>query len=495
MGVILKIDENDRRPVYRQIMDQVIDLVEGGVLKPGDRLPSSRLLAIQLGVNRSTVYRAYQELWSLGYLRSRPGSYSTIRKRVALVSPGRKSSPGLIPWSIRVNPEAEVLYRSFEEEEEFTRKAAAGRVFNFIPLAPDPRLLPVKAFRKAMTKALAAAGDELLQYGSPRGYEPLREFIAARLGQHGVSLSPPEIMITTGAQQALDLLVRMLAGPGSPVVVEAPTYARALDLFRLNRLEIIAVQMKADGLDLEALEDRVSRARPVLLYTIPNFHNPTGITTDQVHRERLLDLCLRRRIPLVEDGFEEEMKYGGKAVRPIKSMDRRGVVIYVGTFSKVAFPGLRLGWIAADKECIDRLVPIQRASILSGNLVDQAAFHRFCLSGGYDLHLKRMHGVYRKRMQAALKALQTFMPPDRVEWTRPIGGYIIWLRLNNLALGEEELVNHLLDHGVAVLPGSCHFHGPPGGLFFRLSIASLDEAALEAGIKRLGQGLSRLYGT
>ena len=493
MGVIIKINKQSKRPIFSQIMDQIIELVDSEALKPGARLPSTRSLANKLAVNRSTVYNAYQELWSLGYLESTPGSYSTVRKRARVVSKNNKPDKGLIEWHKRSTSGSEGFYEEYLKEQALFQKVGDSEVINFIPLSPDSCLSPVDAFRKCMNYVLVHEGIDLLQYGSPLGYGPFREFIAERMRLHCISISMDEIMITTGAQNAIELLLKLLTEPGIGVAFEAPTYSRAIDIFRLSNVKMIEVPMKNDGMDLDMLEHLLGQESPAMIYTIPNFHNPTGITTEQRHREGLLRICELHGIPLVEDGFEEEMKYFGKAVLPIKSMDHRGVVIYIGTFSKILFPGLRIGWIAADKACIDRLVPIQRASILSGNLLDQAALDRFCRLGYYDLHIKRMHRVYRKRMQTALKVMKATFSHRQIEWTQPAGGYTIWVRLKGLKMSEDEIMGHIIDHGVMTLPGSSHFYRPSDGIYFRLSIAHLDEPDIKEGIRRLGRSFDQLY--
>lgn len=494
MGLLLKVDERSNRPMFRQIMDQIIALVDSDVLKPGARLPSTRSMAAKLAINRSTIFKAYQELWALGYLESRPGSYSTVRKRPKVVSKQGKRYGGLIEWRRRITPEIKDMYASHRKVEALFRKRTDSEIINFTPLSPDSRLFPMDAFRKCMNHVLVNEGADLLQYGSPLGYAPLREFIAERMQLHGVSISSDEIMITTGAQNAIELLLKLLTRPGDGVVFETPTYSRAIDIFRLSHVKTIEVPMDRDGMDLDALDRILDRESPAMIYTIPNFHNPTGITTDQGHRERLLRTCERHEIPLVEDGFEEEMKYFGRAVFPVKSMDHRGVVIYLGTFSKILFPGLRIGWIAADRVCIDHLFLIQRASILSGNQLDQAALDRFCRWGYYDLHVKRMHRIYRKRMQTALKSMKTSLTSGQIEWTQPAGGYTIWIRLKGLEGSEEEILGHLLDHGVMVSPGSSHYYGPTDGICFRISIAHLEESDIVEGVRRMGRGFEYLYG-
>ena len=201
--------------------------------------------------------------------------------------------------------------------------------------------------RRCLKTELLRTGGAALDYADTTGWLPLKEVIAKRMCNHGVMVSTEEVLVTAGAQQALDLVLRYLTNPGDGVVVEAPTYGMAHSLFKLHEVQAIEVPLLADGMDLDTLQQvlRKKRQRPKLIFTMPNFHNPTGITTGQQHRERLLALCEEHRVPLLEDGFEEEMKYFGQAVLPVKSMDNRGIVMYVGTFSKVVFPGLRIGWI------------------------------------------------------------------------------------------------------------------------------------------------------
>ena len=492
MSLLIRIDTGSKTPVFRQIIDDIIARIAAGDLKPGDRLPATRILAGWLGVNRSTVCRAYQELWAMGYIDSRPGAYSTVRRRAPVAGFPDPPQSGVIDWAARAAAPAGALLAAHQTDAKRLGRAGAPGVVNFIPLSPDPRLLPVADYRRCMQHVLCRQGACLLHYGDPLGHGPLRACIASRLRRHGIAVDADRIIITTGAQGAIALVVRLLAGPGQVLACEAPTYPRALDLFRLAGVDLRAVPMNREGMDLDALS-RLLAAEPLaMIYSVPNFHNPTGITTGQGHRERLLQLCERHAVPLVEDGFEEELKYFGKAVLPIKSMDRKGVVLYLGTFSKVLFPGLRIGWIAAEAACIRRLAAIQRAVILSGNLLDQAALARFCQQGHYDLHVKRMHRVYRRRMRVALGALATHVDSRRAGWTEPAGGYTIWLRLAGDAAGEAALADALLDRGVAVLPGASHFHGSPAGIHLRLSIAHLDEAAIETGIRRLGCALRDL---
>lgn len=497
MSMLLQIDITSDIPLFRQVVEGITALVADGTLGPGDRIPSTRQLAARLGVNRSTVYRAYEELWALGYLESAPGSYTVIRKRREISADPEGRGPSVIDWDCAAASGTDGLFETYWERERLIERmgeragkpSGAGGTIDFATLSPDPRLLPVEEFRKCLNQVLVNEGPELLCYGHPQGYGPLREFIAARMRLHGITVSKEEILITSGAQNGIELVFRALAGPGSGVAFESPSYSRAADILRALSIRFIPIPVTEAGMDLDVLEEEFKENRPSLVYTIPNFHNPTGITTDQPHREQLLHLCEQYRIPLVEDGFEEEMKYFGKAVLPIKSMDRRRVVLYIGTFSKVLFPGLRIGWIAADRECIRRLIPLQKTSVLSGNPLDQAALHRFCVNGSYDLHIRRMHRTYRRRMGTVLKAFGETFTDGKVTWTRPAGGYTLWITLCKPGITEEALMMRMADAGVLVSPGSAYTSGSQDDkeVSFRLSISCLDEDRIVEGIQRIAK--------
>jgi len=489
--MLLKISPGLPVPVYKQIIGQVRSLIDQGALQPGQPLPPSRRLAEQLGVNRSTVFLAYAELQALGYLQSRPGSYNYVqsRRKETPYDPERQS---LISWAEASSPRAAATYDTFLEyrPENVPPPARGEPPLDLASLLPDPRLYPVEDFRRCAQNVLSESGREALQYGSHQGYLPLRQTIARRLRLHGISVSEEEILITNGAQQGIDLVARVLAGKRRKAVVESPTYASAISLLRFNGLEILGVPMKPDGLDLEVLEKTLAAERPAFLYTMPNFQNPTGITTGHRHREQLLSICLRYRVPLVEDGFEEDMKYRGPVDMPIKSIDEGNIVIYLGTFSKALFPGLRVGWITAEKGLVQRVLAVKRFCDLSSNNFSQMAMHRFCAEGYYDKHLKRLHRTFRKRMQTALRSLAEFCPP-RVSWTEPAGGYMIWVKMP-VGLSKDDLLRRVLPHGVAVSPGEYYFLRQGPSRYFRISVSVLDEEEIREAVKRLGRALREI---
>jgi DNA-binding transcriptional MocR family regulator len=374
--MLLTLDRTHGRPLAAQIRAQILGLLERGALRVGEILPSTRQMAEQLGVHRTTVAEAYQELWSLGWIDLRPGSRARVRARVGLATARTTPAPpGGFPWEDHLSPAARDL------AARALRRAAAGPgVISFRPLTMDPRLIPAESFRGCLNQAMRRRGTALLGYGAREGYRPLREYLARRLAACGIRADPGEILLTRGSQQALDLVFRMI-GPGRRVALENPSYEQVFPLLKLAGQEPVPVPMGREGLDLDALEACFDREPPALLYTMPNFQNPTGISTSQTHRERLLALCARHGVPVLEDGFEEEMKYFGKVTLPLKSMDRLGGVLYCGTFSKVLLPGTRVGWIVAPEACIQALAAIRHASELCPDQVLPAALHLFCEHG------------------------------------------------------------------------------------------------------------------
>lgn len=480
--ILIKVDKENKQSLFQQVYDQLKQLIETGDLLPGENLPSTRKLAETLGVHRTTVCRAYEELWAAGYLEATSGAYSRVRQRNSLAVQTSEPPQSLIKWDECISDAANRIGQIYP-----STKSQSNNILDFAPLSPDSDLLPVADFRHCLNQVLQTEGASLLQYGNPLGYEPLRKYLAKQMRQHGIATKTDEIMLTNGMQNGIELVFRLLTNPGDCIITESPSYASALSLIKYLDLRVIGIPMTNDGMDLNILEQQLQTHGPRLIYSMPTFQNPTGISTSQTHRENLLALCEKYQVPLVEDGFEEEMKYFGKAVLPIKSMDKHQVVIYLGTFSKVLFPGIRVGWIVAPSQLISRLGRMKQVSELSGSPLTQAAVYQFCKQGFYELHKKRLHRVYRKRMQQALQACREFLPANQIHYTKPDGGYLMWFTIPNTNLNEDELISQLLEAGVVVSPGSRFFPEKSDQVHFRLSIAHRNEDEIREGIRRIGK--------
>jgi len=490
--LLIEIDRNAKTSIRKQIIEAIRRLIDQGVIKTEIALPSTRSLAEKLGISRYTVFQAYEELQILGYLKSRQGSYNIVQKRRKEVEYNPKNQ-SLINWAKVTNESAESVYRNYQSNlADITSRSGIldESLINLSELQLDPDLFPANNFRKCMNRVLSLNGSKVLDFCLPAGNINLREYIAQRSRLHGISTSAKEILITYGSQQALDLVIRLLARPGAKAVVEAPTYFNILPLLRFNGMQIETIPMKSDGLDIPHLENVLRMNDVSFVYTIPNFHNPTGITTSHEHREWLLNVCVRYRVPLVEDGFEEEMKYFGTIPLPIKSIDDKNVVIYVGTFSKVLLPGVRIGWINAHEDAIKRLTAIKRTSDLRCGNLAQSALYYFCKEGYYDAHLRKLHRTFRQRMVTTLKLMETSFPKS-VNWIRPSGGFTIWVKMP-VKLSATELHDYMAKYGVVVSPGVYYFPQQTQSEYFRLSIARTSKKQIQEGIVRLGKALHGL---
>ncbi len=491
--IIINLDRKCKTPIYKQLISKLRDMFDNDIISHGYIMPSTRLLAEKHGISRSTVIKAYEELWALGYLDSRSGSYSIVRKKHDLISNKDIQKKSLINWEKVSNPQAQLLHESNQGFWSLSRQSNSDNIIKMSSLSLDLEFFPVNQFRKCLNKVMMNDIKNFYNFLDPQGFLPLREFLAQRMQIHGINVSSSEIMITNGSQNSINLILSLLSKKKNDVLVEDPTYFLFPPLLKAKGLNPISIPMKSNGMDIGILKSRLKDSNPSFLYTIPNFHNPTGITTSHRKREKILDLCEKYNCPIIEDAFEEEMKYFGKVPLPIKSMDKNKIVIYISSVSKVFFPSIRLGWIAADKECIERLVSLKIFSDISSNLPVQAALAEFGSNGFYDMHIKKIHRIFRKRMVLALKTMKNHIKFKNVSWIEPSGGFIIWITMKNANMSDSEIFKIFLDKGVRVFPGGYSYINKGSNNHIRISISNIKDSDMVEGIKRINNGLLKIY--
>lgn len=481
----LRLERDSSHALHRQIETQIRALIESGALGTGDRLPATRQLAQSLGVNRATVTTAYDALVAAGLVEARVGRGTEVLTHRNGKAPAGPRPAG-VDWSSVL---ATTLVSPTAPIEVQSRTRAAGRL-DFTALVPDETLFPVDRLRRCLDEALRLDGANLLQYGPPAGYEPFRALLAQRMRLLGVHVDSEDILVVNGAQQGLDLFCRALLDPGDAVAVESPTYANLLPVLRLHRAEPVPIPMTDNGLDLDRLEIVLQSRRIKFLYTMPHFQNPTGVTTPLAHRQRLLEIAARHSLAVLEDGYEEDLRWDGGEMLPLRALDTVGRVCYLGTFSKGLVPGFRIGWLVAQRDLLAHLAALKRTTDYHTSLVLQAGLATFCRRGDYDAHLRRLRRVYRSRMLAARHACQTHLPPQ-VRWRVPEGGYCMWVQLP-AEVSEDELGARLARDGVHVTLGRHFFAGTPAYGGCRLSISRVHEDEIDAGIAILGRHLREL---
>jgi DNA-binding transcriptional MocR family regulator len=363
-------------------------------------------------------------------------------------------------------------------------------VISFAGGLPASELLPTAEMAELARKVLEEDGVRALQYAPTEGLEVLRELIADRLqGLWGLQRSADEVLIVSGSQQALDLTGKVFLDEGDVVLCESPTYLGAIGAFRAYRPTFVEVPTDDDGMIPAELESRLMTLdRVKMIYVVPDFQNPSGRRWTVERRHRLAELAGRFNVPVIEDAPYAELCFEGEPIPPVAALGDGCTVIYLGTASKILSPGMRLGWVVAGSDLIQRYVLVKQGTDLHTSSLVQLLAARFMLEHDFEAHIARIRQVYRSRRNAMLAALEEHFPPD-IAFTRPAGGLFLWVELPE-GLDARELLEHALEERVAFVPGECFF--PNGGHdnTLRLNFSAMPEQRIEEGVKRLGLVLS-----
>ncbi|HHX39242.1 MAG TPA: PLP-dependent aminotransferase family protein [Armatimonadetes bacterium] len=368
---------------------------------------------------------------------------------------------------------------------EILKTAEQPEVISFAGGLPAPELFPVEAVRSACDRVLSREGSWALQYGASEGYTPLREYLVEAMAQRGVRCKVENVQVTSGSQQALDLLGRCFLNPGDVVLTENPTYLAAIQAFQGSEARFVPVPTDDDGLIPEALPELVARHRPRFLYTIPNFQNPTGITMPAERRRALYETALAQSLVIMEDDPYGLLRYSGEHVPPIKALDTEGLVIYASTFSKTIAPGLRVGWLVADVRILEKFLILKQAADLHTSSLDQRIACEFMTSCDTASHLARIRTSYGTRYQAMDAALRALLP-ERYQWTHPQGGMFLWVTCPE-GVDTWPLMQRAVEHKVLFVPG-CDFFPDGGGCrYMRLNFSNSTPERIQEGVARLAQ--------
>ncbi len=354
-------------------------------------------------------------------------------------------------------------------------------VISFAGGLPAPELFDLDGLRAAYAEALQ--DRSVLQYAPTEGNPALRSLICDRLTGRGLPTS--DVLVTTGSQQALALVATALLEPGAVVAVEEPTYLAALQCFQMAGARIVPVASDADGLDPASLREVVARERPALLYLVPTFANPTGRTLSSSRRAEIAELAAAHDFWIVEDDPYGELRYRGSAVASLASISDR--TIYLGSFSKIGAPGMRLGWLRAPSDLLRSLVIVKQAADLHTSTVDQAAAASYLAHNDLDAHVRRLCEEYGRRRSTMIDALPGTVP-DGTTWTDPDGGMFVWLRLPD-SLDSASLLKEALKHDVAYVPGAPFFATTPDHATLRMCFTANAPAEITEGMARLAKVL------
>ena len=473
----IQLDHEAGIPLFRQIASAIVEDIRRGRLRPGDRLPGSRTLARTIGVNRQTVVATLDELTAEGWLEAAParGTFVSINLHTAARRsrvPSRSGIPARTLFPVPDAPPGALPY-----------DVPPGGLL-LAPNRPDTRLIPYAAIGRAYGRAIRRSGRILLGYGRPQGHEPLRVAVAAMLSAtRGLVASADDVCITRGSQMGIALLARTLVRPGDVVAVEELCHQPAVTAFRMQGAEIASIPLDRSGLSIDALE-RLVRTRSIrALYLTPHHQFPTTVTLSAPRRLRLLELARANRFAIIEEDYDHEFHYDGRPVLPLASLDRDGVVAYVGTFSKVLAPGLRVGYIVAPRAVVTAAAAHRLHLDVQGDRVLEHALAELIEMGEVQRHVRLTHREYAARRDVLVQALRRSLD-GALTFTVPGGGIALWVAAA-ADLDIDVWAERAKARGVVMETARSYAVDRKPRPYARLGFASLDRKELVEAVRRL----------
>ena len=478
------LDASSGEPLFLQLVRAVTADIAGARLAPGDRLPGSRTLAQTLRINRNTVLAAYAELAAEGWVVTRPAGGTFVASPLDPTRPRH-------PTETRAQSHLRAGYTLPPLALPDAHWELGGLRPGMLVMsrgAPDTRLFPLAELARAYRRVLLRYGRKLLFYGDPRGHERLRTALSTMVAtKRGIGATPETLLVTRGSQMALDLVARALLKPGDVVAVEELGNPIVHNLLRLAGTELSALPVDAEGLSTDALE-RLARERPVrAVYVTPHHQFPTTTVMSASRRKALLALAARHRFAIIEDDYDHEFHYDARPVAPLASADHGGTVIYIATLSKIIAPGLRMGFVVAPADVIDRLAQLRRLMDIQGDLAMECAIAELFEAGEIQRHVHRVRSIYARRRDTLIAALHRDLH-EEVTVMPPPGGMAVWAKISP-PLDVETWSRAAEAHGVAFRAGSWYDVRGRAHPFTRLAFTFLDEAELAEAVRRMASAV------
>ncbi len=468
--------------LYLQIKQYVVDKIVSGEWPSGSKLPSQRTLAAQFNVNRSTVVAALNELWANGLIEGNAGGGTrVVDKTWDFIS--KTTQPN---WNAYItsavsqaNSEIMQMINEYEFRDDIIRMGSCEPSFDLIPSDEMADIL------QDIPKCPAAWG-----YLEPKGYIELRKEVCEYLRRFGIETEPESVLIVSGALQALQLISLGLLHQGSLIYIEKPSYLYSLKLFHSAGVTLSGISLDDEGINISELRERNRARRGDMLFSIPTFHNPTGVVTSAKRRRELIDLCGELQLPIVEDDVYSEVWFEEAPPNPLKAFDKASRVLYVNSMSKNLCPGLRVGWVVGAKPVIDRLADVKMQFDYGSSSLSQWLAAEVFKRGLYDRHNEQLRKAVRAKRDATLKALERSFS-DIASWNTPAGGYYVWLQLKK-PVSMHELFTKSLRAKLLVQPGDLYKFQSNTNIRISYSYTSLEE--IEAGLEVLAKVIKELYG-
>ncbi|OAB40889.1 PLP-dependent aminotransferase family protein [Paenibacillus glacialis] len=473
------------RPVYIQVKDYMKHLIIKGALQGDQKLPSTREMGVLLQVSRNSVIAAYEGLEDDGfvYVVKGRGNY------VAPSAPGTvKGSPRIMDWKAHLNGHAMLA-----EELDIMKygiRAEKGTI-SFTSIAPDEGLFDLDNVKRAFMDRMAVEGNVLLNYGYAKGYKPLIDYLHQYMEHKGVDMKGKDILITNGFTEGFNIVLSALNRKSGHVLTENPTHHTAIKNLKLHGFGIKGIPMERDGIHLGELEKALDEGEYDCAYFVPSYHNPTGIVMSPEKRQSLMKLMAGYDIPLIEDGFNEELRYSGSHVSPLIATAGAGnSVIYLGSFSKVLFPGLRVGWVLADQELIYYLESIKRAQTIHTSTLDQSILYQYLYNGNLEKYLKKARAEYKRKYELTLECCKQHVHYQALTGD---GGLHLFVAFAE-GFNTRELLEACRAQGVIFTAGEMFYTDGGGQHTMRLGFSRVADEDIRKGIEVIGKTAHKLMG-
>ncbi|MEC0201671.1 PLP-dependent aminotransferase family protein [Paenibacillus lautus] len=475
---------NDR-PAYIQVKDYMKRLMTTGALQADQKLPSTRELSALFRVGRNTVLSAYSDLEDEGYIYAVKGQGHFVAPSIsgASLQPEGKR----LDWGPRLNE-----YARLAESHDLMKhgiRAEKGSI-SFTSIAPDEKLFDLQNVKRAFLDRMSLEGDVLLNYGYAKGYKPLIDYLLRYMENKGLNIEGKDMLITSGFTEGLSLVLSALNKGHGRILCENPTHHTAIKNFKMHGYAITGVEMEHDGISLTGLARELSERTYDMAYLVPSYHNPTGIVMSHQKRLEALRLLNEHEIPVIEDGFNEELRYSGSHIAPLVACagGENNGVIYLGSFSKILFPGLRVGWVLADKTLIHYLESVKRARSIHTSTLDQSLLFQYLYNGNFEKYLKRAKAEYKRKYELAIRCCEEWIPMERLSGD---GGLHLFVEF-----GPEFRTRDLLEacsaQGVVFTPGDIFYTDGGGQHTMRLGFSRVSDENIEKGIRIIGEAAKKL---
>lgn len=466
---------NEEEPIYLQIENYLKDMIAKGMLIKGSKLPATRELSKILKVSRNSIITAYENLECKGILY-------TIKGKGTFISENETSKTECwnIDWGLETNN-----YSKVAEELDIVKSEIPWEkdVISFKSISPEGGLFDVEEFKKAFLNRIAIEGHKILNYGYAKGYRPLMNYLLEYMRGKGVDTLNKDIIITNGFTEGLEMMLASFTNPGDKIICENPTHNTSIKLMKVYGVDIVGIPMHSDGIDVQVLEESLKVGKVKFAYLVPSYHNPTGIVMNSEKRYKVYNILKKYKVPIIEDGFNEELLYNSSHISPMAALDSgSNGVIYIGSFSKILFPGIRIGWILADKRMIEILESVKRCKNIHTSFLDQGIFYEYLNSGAFEKHVKKIRKFYREKYEFALECIKKYISTSFI-WGE--GGLHIFIGLKGV--NARKVLDECYNKKVIFMPGDLFYVDKDGKNTIRLGFSRLSFENIEKGIKTIGK--------